>query len=493
MSDFHSTLSRRQFMKALGFGGIGLGGVAMAAPVFHDLDELISSDKSTVKKPWYVKERAFGDVTMEHDWNVIKRFNPGLHRNSSPQLYTPDWNARIVANGAANQIKFMAENKAGYTLRDRALGGGAAFAPDKEGKAHEEHWFCEKNMYTALVQASVPKWQGTPEEGSRMLRSALKYYGNSFVGYTEMDQNMNKLIYTREAGNEAPGYVKAGCRPIVFEDVHEGYETKDKVVIPNIPLTHVVHGVPHCPENFQAAPSRLCSGNEALVNLIVEQSGWCAMKFITQLGYFAMKGKHDDLSIKPAFMQFAGVGEIGRDAGQLIHYGLLGMCFSPDKLLTDLPLAPTPPVDAGIQRFCESCERCADICPSGSIMKGPLSWDVPGPWSNVGHKAFPNDCPKCGEFNTESSGCLACMGVCVFTKSDNAGVHSMVKAIASTTPMFNSFFKNMDTAFGYGNGGYKLSGSNNPLTGAFNPRGYDWWDLELPPHGWDPSYYKNCD
>ncbi|PKH45665.1 reductive dehalogenase, partial [Dehalococcoides mccartyi] len=40
MSKFHSTLSRRDFVKALGLSGAGLGLASAAAPAFHDLDEL---------------------------------------------------------------------------------------------------------------------------------------------------------------------------------------------------------------------------------------------------------------------------------------------------------------------------------------------------------------------------------------------------------------------------------------------------------------------
>jgi hypothetical protein len=35
MSKFHSTVSRRTFMKGLGLAGAGLGTAAATAPVFH--------------------------------------------------------------------------------------------------------------------------------------------------------------------------------------------------------------------------------------------------------------------------------------------------------------------------------------------------------------------------------------------------------------------------------------------------------------------------
>ena len=72
MSTFHSTVSRREFMKALGLSTAGLSAVAVSAPVFHDLDELMSSEASP-KKPWWV--RTVDKPTAEVDWDVTKRYD----------------------------------------------------------------------------------------------------------------------------------------------------------------------------------------------------------------------------------------------------------------------------------------------------------------------------------------------------------------------------------------------------------------------------------
>ncbi|MEL7562418.1 MAG: twin-arginine translocation signal domain-containing protein, partial [Dehalogenimonas sp.] len=36
MSRFHSVVSRREFMKAIGLLGAGIGGASLVTPVFHD-------------------------------------------------------------------------------------------------------------------------------------------------------------------------------------------------------------------------------------------------------------------------------------------------------------------------------------------------------------------------------------------------------------------------------------------------------------------------
>ena len=75
MSNFHSTVSRRNFMKGLGLAGAGLGAAAAAAPVFHDLDEMASSSKAEQKWPWWVKQREFNNPTMDIDIDLYQRFD----------------------------------------------------------------------------------------------------------------------------------------------------------------------------------------------------------------------------------------------------------------------------------------------------------------------------------------------------------------------------------------------------------------------------------
>jgi anaerobic selenocysteine-containing dehydrogenase len=51
MSKFHTTVSRRNFMKGIGLGAAGLGAAAAATPVFHDMDELATAPEGARKVP----------------------------------------------------------------------------------------------------------------------------------------------------------------------------------------------------------------------------------------------------------------------------------------------------------------------------------------------------------------------------------------------------------------------------------------------------------
>ncbi|MBA7585582.1 hypothetical protein ES708_27566 [subsurface metagenome] len=54
MSKFHSTISRRDFMKTLGLTGAGLGAAVAITPVFRDLDELVAPENANIDRPWWV-------------------------------------------------------------------------------------------------------------------------------------------------------------------------------------------------------------------------------------------------------------------------------------------------------------------------------------------------------------------------------------------------------------------------------------------------------
>ena len=69
MSKFHSTVTRRDFMKALGVGAAGVGAASATAPIFHDIDE-IASNAVKPKHPWWVKERDYMKPTTEIDWAI---------------------------------------------------------------------------------------------------------------------------------------------------------------------------------------------------------------------------------------------------------------------------------------------------------------------------------------------------------------------------------------------------------------------------------------
>ena len=68
-----------------------------------------------------------------------------------------------------------------------------------------------------------------------------------------------------------------------------------------------------------------------------------------------------------------------------------------------MPLAHDKPIDFGLQRFCESCQKCARECPSGAITAGPkLMFN--------GYETWKSDSQKCSTYRITTKG-GRCVGV----------------------------------------------------------------------------------
>lgn len=175
------------------------------------------------------------------------------------------------------------------------------------------------------------------------------------------------------------------------------------------------------------------------------QVRWQAMRFVKSLGYQTLKPR---ASSNIQFGVWAGLSEMGRAAMTLQpDYGMLIRYI--DFFFTDLPLAPTKPIDAGLRDFCKVCMRCAKMCPTGaqSLEKEPF-WEVRATNNNAGLKTWYVDWDKCVRFGGPWD-CITCQSACPFGHPEDAVVHPIIRAIVGTTTIFNGFFATMDETFGY--------------------------------------------
>jgi serine protease Do len=99
----------------LGLGGAGLGAVAVSAPVFHDLDEMIASPQSELRRPWYVKE--VDKPTVEIDWKNMARFDISRGSGSGVILRSDGYilTAKHVVEGAQS-VTVTLENRQTYSV-----------------------------------------------------------------------------------------------------------------------------------------------------------------------------------------------------------------------------------------------------------------------------------------------------------------------------------------------------------------------------------------
>jgi reductive dehalogenase len=479
----HSTVSQKERMKAT---GLEKTEAEDSRPGYNDLDEVMASPEAVWKRPWWVK--AVDKPTTEVDWEGTARFDVNKVQQINWRNYVGEEEEKRLMKLAKERTReWLLENKPGYTLRDRALSAGSQSGtvpvtffgtyaslpkmsevkPPGKGSKGRRVMAPGSMKPPNFEEMGVPRYEGSPEENARLVRAAARLYGASQVGFVELNENHRKLIYARDG---------LDGKLIEFENVDEAYETEKKRVIPEKARWVIIFSVLMSEETLKVRDGDLSTSVSSATHGHAYGRGRNIMDglqtFLHVLGYQGLSSDwYNGLGIGPALGAVAGLGEIGR-TNQLIspEYGLHQRLF---RLVTDLPLAVTKPIDAGIRDFCRVCKSCAEKCPSGSLsMETEPTWTPAGPWNNPGHKTWFENGPTCMSLWRESTvGCSTCYAVCPYGKKDISLVHGIVKATIARNPLLrdvvNSLMVRMDELFGYQ-----------------EPRdGNAWWGLNLPPLG----------
>lgn len=449
-------LTRREFMIELGM----LGAASGIAPMVVAGESM--SDKpsnSTMKRPGYVKE--VDEPTIEIDWNQMKRYNErDTTRRGFTKYVTEERADQLSELSDANKQKWLEEDVPGYTLKDRALQSAV-------GTGRTSRSFIQEPGITP-EGLGVPKWTGTPEEAAQIVTTAMRHMGAATVGFVELETNTTeKLIYSGDPDGKV----------LNIEDVDEPAEDDDTRTIPKKARYAVVYTVQMSEETMARVPTILGSLTTSLTYTRSQNIQARAQRFLNGLGYMALgEASTNALGISPALAVMAGLGELSR-LNRLVtpEHGPMVRVF---KLLTDLPLAPGKPIDAGIWEFCQTCTKCADYCPGKALSYDDPTWEVRGGWNNPGHKAFFEDSVKCRFYQRSftSTNCGICFAVCPFASKNLAAFNRMRNSVVGTTPIFNKLFKSIDDLL------------YSPIDAEFGRAQKDpeeWWTQNMPDYGID--------
>ncbi len=464
---YHTTVSRRDFMKGLGLTGAGLSAAIAASPAFHDLDEIANSPEGQWKRSWWVKEA--DKPTLEIDWSVIKRHDASNLQQPQTALNKGigqvDFD-RIKGEADARNRDYVAAKKSGYSLKDFAL---ADAANTKVGGS----WVGPQKV-KGPAKYGVSKWEGNPEENLSMIRSAMRFFGARQVAVIELESSTTKkIIWAKNRQG----------KPFSFENVEVGYENSDKFAVPDNCRWMITFNIPMGKQAWATAPALIGTaandGNKARAELAFN----LIQEFFRGLGYQCLAfpgGDPNSLCPSAAAAVLSGMAESSRTNHFITPEE--GPVTRVHTMITDMPLAPTKPIDAGLFRFCHTCKRCSNYCPSEAISKSDApSWDIPTPppqyqeayYSSLGKRAFWKVDPKCGIYQLELGQklCGICLALCSFNVASAASVHSLIKPTISLTPTLNGFFWKMGDMMEYGI-------KSDPG---------DWWKLNLPVYDIDNS------
>jgi len=372
------------------------------------------------------KRRRFDEIYPVKDY--YRRYDPRNTAFGQSLRKTGNWSGGYA--NEAGKVERMRRGIPGYSLVDYAFKDAAETYSDHGFNTGYYSW---SPLGVTHKPEGVPRWEASPEEASKVVAKAARYYGAVGVGFCELDR---RWIYT---------HTRDG-RPIVFEDVEAPYVTDEKAVIPNSHRWVVALLVPMEFEENSYAPTPLEVTSNMGYSRMHVLAGTVA-EFIRGLGYHAIPCGNDTAISVPIAIQ-AGLGHMGR-MGRLItweHGPLVRIC----KVFTDLPLASSPPAPEGIIEYCEVCRKCARHCPSRSIPDGPRTWEGPSEANNPGVLKWYCDEEACLRYWREvGTGCSICFRVCSFTKPDRRR-HRLVKWFIRNVPQLNRFWAWTDDLLGYG-------------------------------------------
>ena len=180
---------------------------------------------------------------------------------------------------------------------------------------------------------------------------------------------------------------------------------------------------------------------------------------IRQLGYEARTHSVVDSDVlQVPLILLSGLGEMSR-IGDAAMNPFLGPRLKSFVVTTNMPMAVDKPIDFGLQKFCESCNKCARECPSGAISAGPKVMFN-------GYEAWKPDSEKCTRYRvgqTDGAMCGRCMKTCPWNL-EGIFVESPFRWAAMNVPQAAKFLAKLDDKVG---------------NGKINPVKKWWWDIEL--------------
>jgi len=452
------SLNRREFLKDLGLFGAGAASLSMLGPI-EALGETWSDQAGIAERPFWVRQ--VDKPTCEIDWEFIYRFDErNTVRRGWSKYMDEDSFAAIQDLNSVSIYNHSREGRDGYNVRDIALYRSSGIGATQS--------FLGPTNIATPEEVGIARWEGSPEENSEMIRAALRAFGAATVGFIELDENTEKLIYAIDPD---------GKELVISEDQDVPEETETQRIIPKKARWAIVWTVQMSQEGMIRSPTPLGAATTAMAYARGRATQSRLQGFLRGIGYYGLgEAETNALGIAPAFGVMAGLGELSR-LNRMIspEYGPHVRVF---KMLTDLPLAPTRPIDAGIHNFCKSCMTCATYCPSNALSTSPEpSYETKGPWNRGGVKTWYEDSLSCRNYWAEvGTNCGICFAVCPFGVKDRALIHQMVKGTIGTTTIFNGALAEMSRTV------YSPGPKDQPQKST-----EEWWTLDQAEYGTDTT------
>ena len=187
--------------------------------------------------------------------------------------------------------------------------------------------------------------------------------------------------------------------------------------------------------------------------------GGVLAQHLRNLGYSARTHTvMDDEVLHPPLLLLGGLGEVSR-IGEVILNPFLGPRLKSGIVTTNMPITHDKPIDFGLQKFCDACNKCARECPSGAITAGPkLMFN--------GYEIWKSDSQKCTTYRVSQKNgamCGRCMKTCPWNL-EGLFAEAPFRWAAMKLPSAAKGLAKLDDMVG---------------NGEINAAKKWWWDLEM--------------
>ncbi len=440
-------MDRRDFLGLLGAGSAALGvgmGVGLTTPTVVGATEAgILVESESEYGSFMVEKLTDGAFPYDIDESVLRRMSEKFTMFSR-NVWDPERIESLAAQpNVQRQNLIEGEGKIpNQTRLDYAFMAAAwRHAMMDGGRDYDWNGVGEQSQSLSQMAPWHPADLGmTWEEATLAVRHAALFYGASLVGVAELNPlwiYSDHFSPAEEDRERTTPVLSEGDRFEQTEDAWHLPESMNRVIA--LAFEEDYYAISNSPGRLASA----ATGN-GYSRMAVTSSQLA--DFIRGLGYRAAPaGNGFGLSIPIAID--AGLGQLGR----------MGLLVTPKygprvrlaKIITDMPLMPNPPIDFGVDEFCEACMLCADDCPSESVTKGPKTWEGPSASNNPGAFKWYTKVEGCYDFNGFS--CSNCKRVCPFNKPNNSWLHRVIREmIEGRLVAADRVMATLDQASGYG-------------------------------------------
>lgn len=319
----------------------------------------------------------------------------------------------------------------GYELKDQAAVNASWLldsrygSTNNAGKQNLYAWDWDGRFDFPRVPTGVKLDHIDESNLTRQVRQMAKIFGASLCGICKVD---DRWLYSSaysgvDGGKEEPVNFPENCKTAVVLAFEMDYRA------------------------IQYSPAHPCSIAVGLGYSRMAFTSGLLAQFIRGLGFTAIPTGNDTACSIPLAID-AGLGEIARNG--LLITPEFGPRVRLAKVFTDMPLVPDTPISFGVWDFCMVCEKCADKCPSQSIMKGAPTGEPFNISNREGVLKWNINAETClGWWATNSTDCSNCIRVCPFNKPAGK-FHDLVRFGIKHVKQLHRTFLWGDDIMGYG-------------------------------------------